>query len=132
MADLRVEMQAIAMDATNHVNFANRSAAYIRLQKFTEALADADKAISLNAGYSKAYNCRGAALEGLGTFVAGCFGVCVLVGTPHTLAHTYTQNFTFICGIHWIDWLAAGVLHCLARVHPSLYFVRARHASQPE
>lgn len=67
MAVISVEMQAIAMDATNHVYFSNRSAAYIRLQKFNEALADADKAISLNSGYSKAYNCRGAALEGLGT-----------------------------------------------------------------
>ncbi len=61
--------QAIAINPTNHVYFANRSAAYIRALKFTEALADADKAISLNSAYGKAYGFKGAALEGLGQCV---------------------------------------------------------------
>jgi len=39
--------------------FANRAAAYMKLKKFTEALADCNKAIALNENYAKAYLRRG-------------------------------------------------------------------------
>jgi len=39
--------------------YANRAAAYMKLKKFTEALADCNKAIALNENYAKAYLRRG-------------------------------------------------------------------------
>ncbi|KAJ6752614.1 PHOSPHATASE-RELATED [Salix koriyanagi] len=47
--------QAIALDPTNPDLFADRAQANIKLNKFTEAVADASKAIELDASLAKAY-----------------------------------------------------------------------------
>jgi DnaJ family protein C protein 7 len=48
--------------------YANRAAAYMKLKKFTEALADCNKAIELNDDYAKAYLRRGEVRMELGDY----------------------------------------------------------------
>ncbi|XP_004511553.1 protein SGT1 homolog A [Cicer arietinum] len=53
--------QAIQFDPTNANLFADRAQAHIKLNAFTEAVADANKAIQLNPSLSKAYLRKGTA-----------------------------------------------------------------------
>lgn len=48
--------------------FSNRSGALAALGRYTEALADADQAISLDLNWAKGYSRKGAALYGLGRY----------------------------------------------------------------
>jgi len=57
---------ATGFDASNHVFYSNRSAAYASLKKFGEALADAEQCIKLKPEFAKGYGRKGAALHGLG------------------------------------------------------------------
>ncbi|CAN7987066.1 unnamed protein product, partial [Ixodes hexagonus] len=57
---------ALALDPANHVLFSNRSAAYVRLGKYSQALQDAAKARELNPRWAKAYYRQGVALQCLG------------------------------------------------------------------
>lgn len=45
--------QAINLDSINHVLYSNRSAAYCKCGKFQEALADAEKTVSLKPDWAK-------------------------------------------------------------------------------
>lgn len=47
--------EAIALDASNHVLYSNRSAAYASLGKYQEALADADKTIEIKPDWAKVH-----------------------------------------------------------------------------
>jgi suppressor of G2 allele of SKP1 len=51
--------QAIDLDPNNPNLFADRAQAYIKLNSFTEAVSDANKAILLNPTLSKAYLRKG-------------------------------------------------------------------------
>jgi len=51
--------EAIARDPDNHVNYSNRSAAYVKLMALPEALKDADKCIELNPKFAKGYVRKG-------------------------------------------------------------------------
>nr|ABD60989.1 Hsp70/Hsp90 organizing protein-like protein [Glossina morsitans morsitans] len=57
--------EAILLDDKNHVLFSNRSAAYAKAGKFSEALEDAEKTIALNPTWAKGYSRKGAAAAGL-------------------------------------------------------------------
>ncbi|GLD95602.1 hypothetical protein PINS_up004279 [Pythium insidiosum] len=57
--------EAIALDATNHVYFSNRSAAYNGMQKYEEAASDAAQCIKLNPDFVKGYHRHGMALMAL-------------------------------------------------------------------
>lgn len=63
--------EAIALDASNHVLYSNRSAAYAKASQFELALEDAEKTIALNSTWPKGYSRKGAALTGLGRFKEG-------------------------------------------------------------
>ncbi|KAJ1489206.1 hypothetical protein T484DRAFT_1562034, partial [Baffinella frigidus] len=58
--------KGIAVDGANHVFFSNRSAALAGLKKYGEALADADRCISLKPDWGKGYARRGYARAGIG------------------------------------------------------------------
>ena len=45
--------QGIEVDASNHVLFSNRSAAYAKLENYAEALNDAEKTVSLKPDWPK-------------------------------------------------------------------------------
>ena len=60
--------QAIELDASNHVYFSNRSAAYLSSGDAESALADADECIKLNPKFAKGYSRKGAALHALNKF----------------------------------------------------------------
>lgn len=55
--------QAIEIDPTNANLFADRAQSYIKLNAFTEAVSDANKAIQLNPNLSKAYLRKGYAYK---------------------------------------------------------------------
>ena len=57
--------KAIEIDPNDPILYSNRSAMHLNLTEFDQALADADKAISLKVDYAKAYLRKGKALEGL-------------------------------------------------------------------
>lgn len=57
--------EAIEIDATNHVYFSNRSAAYSGWGKFQEAADDAAECVRLNPKFVKGYHRHGVALKGL-------------------------------------------------------------------
>lgn len=57
--------KAIQLDGENHVLRSNRSACYAALQKYKDALDDADKCISIKEDWAKGYARRGAALHGM-------------------------------------------------------------------
>ncbi|KAK7330721.1 hypothetical protein VNO77_24919 [Canavalia gladiata] len=65
-AAVRHFSDAIALSPSNHVLYSNRSAAYASLQKYPEALADAQKTVDLKPDWSKGYSRLGAAHLGLG------------------------------------------------------------------
>jgi len=54
--------KAIELDPANQVMYSNRSAAYTKVKKYNEAVADADKAIQLSPGWSRGYSRKGTAL----------------------------------------------------------------------
>ena len=57
--------KAIEIDPNDPILYSNRSAMHLNLSEFDQALADADKAISIKVDYAKAYLRKGKALEGL-------------------------------------------------------------------
>lgn len=57
---------AIELDPTDHVFFSNRSGSYAGLNKFKEALADADECIKLQPDWAKGYSRKGLAAFSLG------------------------------------------------------------------
>uniref|UniRef100_A0A2N9IJE2 Reverse transcriptase zinc-binding domain-containing protein n=1 Tax=Fagus sylvatica TaxID=28930 RepID=A0A2N9IJE2_FAGSY len=59
---------AMSVGPTNYLLFSNRSAAYARLNKFSEALSDAEKTVKVKPDWSKGYCRLGAAHLGLGRF----------------------------------------------------------------
>ena len=56
---------AIEADGTNHVYYSNRSAAYAAAERWTEALADAEKTTEMKPDWAKGYARKGAALFGM-------------------------------------------------------------------
>ena len=48
--------KAIEIDPNDPILYSNRSAMHLNLSEFDQALADADKAISIKADYAKAYS----------------------------------------------------------------------------
>lgn len=62
--------EAIALDPYNVVYYSNRAAAYTSLQQLEKAVADAEKAIELDPGFTKAYSRLGLAQYNLGNSVA--------------------------------------------------------------
>ena len=57
---------AMSVGPSNYLLYSNRSAAYARLHKYSEALADAEKAVKLKPDWSRGYCRLGAAHLGLG------------------------------------------------------------------
>lgn len=57
---------AMSVGPSNYLLYSNRSAAYARLHKYSEALADAEKAVKIKPDWSKGYCRLGAAHLGLG------------------------------------------------------------------
>lgn len=57
--------QAIAVDASNHVLYSNRSAAFASLNQYDKALEDAEQVVKLNPDWPKGYSRLGAAYHGL-------------------------------------------------------------------
>uniref|UniRef100_A0A7N2N6R3 Uncharacterized protein n=1 Tax=Quercus lobata TaxID=97700 RepID=A0A7N2N6R3_QUELO len=57
--------EAINLPPTNHVLYSNRSAAYVSINKYFEALTDAKKTVELKPDWSKGYRRLGAAHLGL-------------------------------------------------------------------
>ena len=60
---------AINLDPNNHVYYANRSAALLKMGKLEDALDDADRAIKLNRLYAKGHYRKGQALAVIGRSV---------------------------------------------------------------
>lgn len=56
--------KAIEINPNDHVLYSNRSGAYCSLNRFNEALSDAEKCITLNPQFIKGYSRKGLALEG--------------------------------------------------------------------
>ena len=57
--------EAINLPLTNHVLYSNRSAAYVSINKYSEALTDAKKTVELKPDWSKGYRRLDAAHLGL-------------------------------------------------------------------
>lgn len=57
--------RAIELDQSNASLFSNRAAAYLSLQKWPEALADAEKGLTLRPGWAKLHSRKATALDGL-------------------------------------------------------------------
>lgn len=60
--------KAIKLDPTNSVIFSNRAFTYIKLEKYSEAVEDANAALALNPHMLKAIYRRGCAFFALGKF----------------------------------------------------------------
>ena len=54
--------KAIKLDPDNHIFYSNRAAAYMALEQYEKALADADECVRLQPTWAKGYSRRGAAL----------------------------------------------------------------------
>ncbi|XP_042225071.1 stress-induced-phosphoprotein 1-like isoform X1 [Homarus americanus] len=54
--------KALELDPVNHVLYSNRSATFIKMEKYNEALEDAEKVIELKPDWPKGYSRKGAAL----------------------------------------------------------------------
>ena len=54
--------KAIKLDPDNHIFYSNRAAAYMAMEQYDKALADADDCIRLQPNWAKGYSRRGAAL----------------------------------------------------------------------
>ena len=57
--------EAIKLDANNHILYSNRSAMESNLEKFEDALKDAEKALEIKSDYVKGFLRKGTALKGL-------------------------------------------------------------------
>lgn len=63
---IKLYSNAIRKDASNHVYYANRAAAYVELEMGQQALSDCNEAIRIDPDYIKGYSRKGAALMLLG------------------------------------------------------------------
>ncbi|XP_064403247.1 stress-induced-phosphoprotein 1-like isoform X2 [Halichondria panicea] len=59
---IQLYTQAIQKDPSNHVLYSNRSAAYMKQEKYNEALEDANATIKIKPDWAKGYSRKGAAL----------------------------------------------------------------------
>ncbi|XP_077976542.1 stress-induced-phosphoprotein 1-like isoform X2 [Styela clava] len=57
------ENKGIEIDKDNHILYSNRSAAYAKDEKYSEALTDAEKVIELQPKWPKGYSRKGSALQ---------------------------------------------------------------------
>eukprot|EP00978_Attheya_sp_CCMP212_P027044 scaffold90116_cov52-Attheya_sp.AAC.2 len=62
--------KAIELDATNHVYYSNRSAAFLKSGDANKALSDAEVCLDLNSEFAKGYSRKAAALFALRKFTA--------------------------------------------------------------
>jgi heat shock protein 1/8 len=60
--------QAIELDTKNHALYSNRSAAYMKMKMFKEALADGEMCLKLKPDWAKGFSRTGAALYSLGEY----------------------------------------------------------------
>lgn len=60
--------EAITLDSNNHVLYSNRSAAYAKAGQYEQALADAEKTVSLKPDWAKGYSRIGSVLAYMGKF----------------------------------------------------------------
>jgi serine/threonine-protein phosphatase 5 len=58
--------KAIELNPDNAGLWTNRSLAHIKLEEYGSAIEDAERALSVDSGFTKAYYRKGAALFGLG------------------------------------------------------------------
>ncbi|KAH3899433.1 probable Heat shock protein STI1 [Saccharomycodes ludwigii] len=72
----------------NHVLFSNRSACYTSLQKFSQALKDAEQCVEINPTWAKGYNRVGAAQYGLGNLdeAEKCYKKCLELDANNKIA----------------------------------------------
>ncbi|ODM93279.1 Small glutamine-rich tetratricopeptide repeat-containing protein beta [Orchesella cincta] len=91
MKGLDCYTKAIALDGNNPVYFCNRSAAYIKLEKFEEARRDCQIAIQLQPSYAKAYGRMGLAYSSQNKHVDAilCYRSALELDPEN---ETYTKN----------------------------------------
>lgn len=53
--------KAVEAEPNNHIHYSNRSLCYVKLNKFEEALKDAETCIKINDSWAKGYQRKGAA-----------------------------------------------------------------------
>jgi len=63
---IRLYTEAVSADPENHVLYSNRSAAFAKAGKYSDALVDAEKTVTIKPDWGKGYSRKGAALAYLG------------------------------------------------------------------
>jgi len=91
---IEVYNKAIELEKTDHVLLSNRCHAFVELDRFTEALEDAEKCVELRPDWPKGYFRKGRALYGLGKYedAAVAFLQCLALDQKISSAKDYLSK----------------------------------------
>ena len=88
--------QVLAIDPDHKLALISRGSAYLKLDRFTEAIGDFDHAVEVDQGYARAYHLRGVAKERSGDYEGALEDFGIAIGIEPEYGAAYYSRATLL------------------------------------